>query len=86
MRKIIVLAAAAAALVLGAASANAVPNIDPQQSPYAILVPDSSAPMATSEGRAAAVGGDAGGWSAYGAPENSAPATPEERNYYSRGR
>jgi hypothetical protein len=86
MRKIVVLAAAAAALVLGAVSANAVPNIDPQQSPYAILAPESAGPMATTEGRAALVGGDAGGWSAYGAPEDSAPVTPEERNYYSRGR
>jgi hypothetical protein len=86
MRKIILLGAAAAALVLGAASASAFPNIDPQASPYAVLIPESVTPMATSEGRAALVGGDAGAWSALGAPAISAPTSPEDRNLYSRGR
>ena len=86
MRKFVVFGAAAAALALGAVSASAFPNIDPQASPYAVLVPESVGPMATSEGRAALVGGDAGAWSATGAPAISAPTNPEDRNVYSRGR
>jgi hypothetical protein len=86
MRKIVLLGATAAALALGAVSANAFPNIDPQASPYAVLAPESVAPMATSEGRAALVGGEAGAWSALGAPAINAPTNPEDRNIYSRGR
>jgi len=86
MRKIVLLGAAAAALALGAVSANAFPNINLQASPYAVLVPETVAPMATTEGRAALVGGDAGAWSAYGAPAIDAPTNPEDRNIYSRGR
>jgi hypothetical protein len=86
MRKIVVLGAVAAALALGAVSANAFPNIDPRASPYAVLVPESVGPMATTEGRAALVGNEAGAWSALGAPAISAPTSPEDRNLYSRGR
>jgi hypothetical protein len=86
MRKIVLLGATAIALALGAVSANAFPNISPEASPYAVLVPESAPPSATTEGRAALVGGDAGLWSVLGAQPNNGATTPEDRNSYSRGR
>lgn len=84
------------AVVLALASANAYAmgggNVSPQASPYAILEPQTLAPSTMTEGRAAYTGGGAGGWFGFRAqqPSYTAPAapamTPEERNYYSRGR
>ncbi|MGA2792047.1 MAG: hypothetical protein ABSE69_00720 [Roseiarcus sp.] len=86
MRKIVLLGATTIALALGAVNANAFPNISPEASPYAVLAPESAQPPATTEGRAALVGGDAGFLSVFGAQPNNAGATPEDRNSYSRGR
>ena len=91
MRKTLLLGATAVVLALASASAYAMGggNISPEASPYAILEPQTLAPSTMTEGRAAYTGGDAGGWFGFRAqpPSSAAPAmTPEERNYYSRGR
>lgn len=86
MRKIVLLGTTAFVVALGVASANAFPNLSPEQSSYAVLVPQSAQPSAATEGRAALVGGDQGVWSAFGAQPDPAAVAPEERNYYSRGR
>jgi len=91
MRKILLLGATAVVLALGSAGAFAMGggNASPEASPYAILEPQTLAPPAMTEGRAAYIGSDAGGWFGFRAqqPANAAPAlTPEERNDYSRGR
>ena len=86
MRKIVLSGATAAALALGAVSANAFPNISPEASPYAVLVPESAQPPATTEGRAALVGGESGHWSAFGAQPSDSATNPEDRTTYSRGR
>ena len=86
MRRIVLLGATAIVLSLGAVGANAFPNISPEASPYAVLAPESAQPPATTEGRAALVGGETGVWSAFGAPPNNGATTPEDRSTYSRGR
>lgn len=85
MRKIILLATTAVVITLGAASANANPNLRPEQTPYAVLEPQTVAPLPTSEGRAAFTNDNADRWSGY---LGAAPVvtTPEDRTYYSRGR
>jgi hypothetical protein len=87
MRKTILLGTTAVALALGAANAYAMGGgpLSPEASPYAILEPQTVAPSMMSEGRAALTGGDPSFWS--GQTDTAAPlATPEERNYFSRGR
>jgi hypothetical protein len=87
MRKILLLGTTGVVLTLGAANAYAMGggNLSPEASPYAILEPQSVASSITSEGRAALTGGDPSFW--VGQSETAAPlATPEERNYFSRGR
>jgi hypothetical protein len=93
MRKTLLLGTTAVVLALVSASAYAMGggNVSPEASPYAILEPQTLAPSTMTEGRAAYTGSDAGGWFGFGAqPSYAAPAapamTPEERNYYSRGR
>jgi hypothetical protein len=87
MRNIVLLGTTAVVLTLGAANAYAMGggNVSPEASPYAILEPQSVAPSVMGEGRAALTGGDPSFW--FGQSETAAPlATPEERNYFSRGR
>jgi hypothetical protein len=87
MRNIVLLGTTAVVLTLGAANAYAMGggNPSPEASPYAILEPQSVARSIMSEGRAALAGGDPSFW--FGQSETAAPlATPEERNYFSRGR
>ncbi|WP_158813981.1 hypothetical protein [Methylocapsa sp. S129] len=86
MRKIILLATTTVALAIGASAAYATsPNLTPEQSPYAILAPQTLASPSISEGRAAFTGDNAGYSSSYVDPAPQT-VTPEERNYYSRGR
>jgi len=81
------LGATAIALALGAVGANAgSPNISPDVSPYAVLVPESARPLAATEGRAALVGGESGLWSAFGAQPSYSAAQPEDQRSYSHGR
>lgn len=87
MRNITLLALAAAAVVLGGADAFAMGggNLSPEQSPYALIAPQTLQQSPVGEGRAAYTGGDPGYSAGYGAqPVYVEP--PEERNYYSRGR
>jgi hypothetical protein len=59
MRNIILLGTAALALTFSAAGAYA-GNLDPHESPYAVISPVTVAPAAMAEGHAAYVGGDEG--------------------------
>jgi hypothetical protein len=86
MRKIMLFGATAIALALGAANAYAIGggNLSPEQSPYALIAPQTlQSPL--SEGRAVYTGGDSGFSSSYGAQPEPL-VTPEQRNVYSRGR
>jgi hypothetical protein len=87
MRKIMLFGATAIALALGAANAYAIGgrNLSPEQSPYAVIAPQTLTPSPLSEGRAVYTGEDLGFTSSYGVqPEPF--VTPEQRNVYSRGR
>lgn len=86
MRKIVLLGATAAVLGLGAVNANASPQLNSDASPYAVLVPQSAQPSATTEGRAALVGGDTGVWSAFDAQPDHAAVTREDSTSHFRGR
>ncbi|WP_158816534.1 hypothetical protein [Methylocapsa sp. S129] len=92
MRNIMLFGAAAIALTLSAASASAMGggNLSPEQSPYAVIAPQTLQQSPMQEGRSAYTGDDSGYSSSYGVqPGYDAPqtlTTPEDRNYYSRGR
>jgi hypothetical protein len=86
MRKIILLGATAVVLSLGAVNAYAMGggNLSPEQSPYALLAPQTLAPTGTSEGRAAYTGHDGyGAQEGYGAPATDADgATTRHRRHH----
>lgn len=87
MRKIILSATTVVALALGAGGAYAMGggNASPEASPYAIIEPQTVAPLAMSEGRAALVGDD---WR-YAPGAGVAPApfmAPLPQNSVSHGR
>ena len=81
MHKIVLVGATAAIFALGAAKAYALgaPNLSPQASPYAVLVPQST----MSEGRSAYTNG-----ASPEAPfvDQGTSVAPEDRTYFSRGR
>jgi hypothetical protein len=87
MRKIMLFGATAVALALGAANAYAIGgrNLSPEQSPYALIAPQTTSQSPLSEGRAVYTGGDSGFSSSYDVQPEPV-VTPEERNVYSRGR
>jgi hypothetical protein len=87
MRKIILFGATAIALTFGAASAYAMGGGDltPEQSPYALLAPQTLQQSPMSEGRSAYTGRGADGWSGNGVQPNYF-ATPQDRNDYLNGR
>ena len=83
MRKIISLAATAVVFTLGAAAANAAGSghdLSPEESPYAILEPQTAAPPAMSEGRSAFMGSDEG------YSDNVVRQPHVKRNFHSRDR
>jgi len=88
MRNTILFGTTAVLLALGGANAFAMGgggNLSPEQSPYALLAPQSTPYATTTEGRAAYEGFNGGRGYGYGVPVAPAPA-PEDNTYYSRGR
>jgi hypothetical protein len=88
MRKIILFGATALALTFGAANAYAMGggDLSPEQSPYALLAPQTLHQSPTSEGRSSSYGGQGpGSWSGNGV-QPSYFVTPQDRNDYLNGR
>jgi hypothetical protein len=87
MRKTILFGATAVALTLGAANAYAMGGGDltPQQSPYALLAPQTLQQSPRSEGRSSYGGQGPGSWSGNGV-QPSYFVTPQDRNDYLNGR
>jgi hypothetical protein len=87
MRKIMLLGATAVALTLGAANAYAMGggDLSPEQSPYALLAPQTLHQSPTSEGRSAYPGRGPSSWSGNGV-QPSYFVTPQDRDDYLNGR
>ena len=87
MRKIILFGATAVALTLGAANAYAMGggDLSPEQSPYALLAPQTLHQSPTSEGRSAYPGRGPSSWSGNGV-QPSYFVTPQDRDDYLNGR
>ncbi len=87
MRNILLFGATAVALSFGAASAYAMGggDLSPQQSPYALLAPQTLQNPPMSEGRSAYGSRGPGSWSGYGVQPNYF-VTPKDRDDYLNGR
>jgi hypothetical protein len=87
MRKIILFGAAIVALTLGAANAYAMGggDLSPEQSPYALISPQSTQHSPTSQGRSSYRNQGPGSWSGNGV-EPSYFVTPQDRDDYLNGR
>jgi len=86
MRMIRLIAATAVIVGLGAANAFAMGggNLSPEQSPYAILEPQTLAPYGATEGRSVYTGGDSDAQSGYRASRHrhrTPVATPDSERY-----
>jgi hypothetical protein len=87
MRKIMLFGATAVALTFAAGSAYAMGggDLSPEQSPYALLAPQTLQSSPTSEGRSAYTSRGPGSWSGNGV-EPSYFVTPQDRDDYLNGR
>jgi hypothetical protein len=87
MRKIMLFAATAVALTFSAANAYAVGggDLSPEQSPYALLAPQTLQASPMNEGRSAYPARGPHSWSGYGVQPNYF-VTPQDRDDYLNGR
>jgi hypothetical protein len=87
MRKIMLIGATAVALTFSAANAYAVGggDLSPEQSPYALLAPQTLQSPPMSEGRSAYPARGPHSWSGYGVQPNYF-VTPQDRDDYLNGR